>query len=160
KLLPKTALDDVGKVVYLSLSNIPNFKHDQGFSKTTEHLFEALSVFGKVIDLGLLRDQSNLSFQGHGYALLQQMYDIDEYPEFGHVLSLGKDSHNENSSNYCHVVTRVMKPWCRYCHAEDHIIRECPKKKAATRCYQCNNFGHTAAECKDKAHNSKKPRKT
>ncbi|KAG0734722.1 hypothetical protein G6F66_012833 [Rhizopus arrhizus] len=54
-----------------------------------------------------------------------------------------------------------MPTYCRYCHAEGHVVPDCPKKRSSRVCWNCRTSGHIAAECtKSKNKPFKKARKT
>ena len=54
-----------------------------------------------------------------------------------------------------------MPTCCRYCHAEEHAVPDCPKKGSSLVCWNYRSSGHIAAECaKSKNKPFKKARKT
>ncbi|KAG1404204.1 hypothetical protein G6F58_010229 [Rhizopus delemar] len=54
-----------------------------------------------------------------------------------------------------------MPTYCRYCHAEGHVVPDCPKKRSSRVCWNCRTSGHIAAGCtKSKNKPFKKARKT
>ncbi|KAG1517152.1 hypothetical protein G6F46_005989 [Rhizopus delemar] len=57
-----------------------------------------------------------------------------------------------------YAVWNQMPDYCRYCHEEDHVIANCPKRKTRHTCWNCGAVGHIATEySRDKP--SKKARK-
>ncbi|KAG1050250.1 hypothetical protein G6F43_007465 [Rhizopus delemar] len=54
-----------------------------------------------------------------------------------------------------------MPIYCRYCHAEGHVVLACPEKRSSRVCWNCRANSHIAAECaKSKNKPFKKARKT
>ncbi|GAN11248.1 hypothetical protein MAM1_0515d10807 [Mucor ambiguus] len=139
QLFPCKAVDGEGKLIQLSLTDIPFLPKDQ----LLEELSKALGTFGKVLDLGLNYEQYMGWFMGTGYAILQQLPDVN-YPTLHHSITWKTAT---GAEEFCHATFPDMATWCRYCHEEGHTKFECPKAMARIICYNCDNSGHRQDTC-------------
>ncbi|KAG1443671.1 hypothetical protein G6F46_012476 [Rhizopus delemar] len=108
RLLPCRALDPAVPLVRLRPSNLPFLKEDI----LKQQLKMSLEPYDSILDLGILRESHTGTYMRTGYA----------------ILSL------EDESFYA--VWSEMPTYCRYCHAEEHIVFDCPKKRSSRVCWE------------------------
>lgn len=155
RLLPCKAIEGNGKVIQISLTDIPYLPDNE----ITDGLKEALGHFGHILDIGLHQESIDGWFMGTGYAVIQQDENT-QYPELHHTIPWG------DSGEFCHATFPDMPTWCRYCHEEGHTKFGCKKALASILCYACDKYGHKQVDCPEmkygaqKANPYKKARKT
>jgi hypothetical protein len=156
RLLPCKAIAGAGKVIQISLLDIPYISDDKELEKGLE---KALGRFGTILDIGFNHESLDGWFMGSGYAVIQQD-ETSEYPELHHTIPWG------DNGEYCHATFPDMPTWCRYCHEEGHTKFGCKKALASILCYACDKYGHKQVDCPEaqygtlKANPYKKSRKT
>jgi hypothetical protein len=155
RVIPNTAFPDNQNIVRLSLRNLPFYKPPV----LLEGLQQSLGVYGRVLDVGILRDPKTKAYMGDGYAVLSLPKADDSsagsLPRLTHNISwkTGQEGFYATWSN--------MPTWCRYCHEEGHTKFDCAKSLANLLCYNCHNLGHRSSDCpRRNPGTNKKPRKT
>ncbi|KAK4521700.1 uncharacterized protein ATC70_004234 [Mucor velutinosus] len=139
QLFPCKAVDGEGKLIQISLTDIPFLPQRQ----LLEALSKAIDVFGKILDLGLNYEQSIGWFMGTGYAIIQQLPNV-EYPTLHHSITWQTAT---KADEFCHATFPDMGTWCRYCHEEGHTKFECSKALVRIICYNCDKAGHRQDTC-------------
>lgn len=139
QLFPCKAVDGEGKLIQISLTDIPFLPQAQ----LLQELSTAIGVCGKILDIGLNYEQSMGWFMGSGYAIIQQFPNVT-YPQLHHTITWQTATNDEE---FCHATFPDMATWCRYCHDEGHTKFECPKALARIICYNCDNAGHRQDAC-------------
>ena len=134
QLFPCKAVDGEGKLIQISLTDIPFLPQSQLLAE----LSKALGPFGKILDLGLNYEKSMGWFMGTGYAIIQQLPGVT-YPTLHHSITWKTAA---NTEEFCHATFPDMATWCRYCHEEGHTKFECPKALSRIICYNCDKAGH------------------
>jgi hypothetical protein len=104
-----------------------------------------LSKFGQVLDMGL--QLSNRCYTGRAYATLNLTRisaDSTPYEELNRILIWEDDDGKERD---VFLQWDKMPDFCRSCQASDHSRADCPHRKAAWKCYNCNETGHLSRQC-------------
>jgi hypothetical protein len=131
-------LDPAVPLVRLRLSNLPFLKEDI----LKEQLKMSLKPYDSVLDLGILRESHTGTYMGTGYAMLSVPKNDDRFSPLSHHLPWYQ---SEDDGFYA--VWSDMPTYCRYCHAEGHVVPDCPKKRSSRVCWNCRASGYIAAEC-------------
>ncbi|KAK4515183.1 Glycerophosphocholine phosphodiesterase [Mucor velutinosus] len=139
QLFPCKAVDGEGKLIQITLTDIPFLPQEQ----LLQELSTAIGAFGKILDIGLNYEQSMGWFMGSGYAIIQQQSNV-KYPTLHHSITWQTATQEEE---FCHATFPDMATWCRYCHEEGHTKFECPKAMARIICYNCDKAGHRQDTC-------------
>ncbi|KAK4518210.1 2-oxoisovalerate dehydrogenase subunit alpha, mitochondrial [Mucor velutinosus] len=139
QLFPCKAVDGEGKLIQITLTDIPFLPQEQ----LSQELSTAIGAFGKFLDIGLNYEQSMGWFMGSGYAIIQQQSNV-KYPTLHHSITWQTATQEEE---FCHANFPDMAAWCRNCHEEGHTKFECPKAMARIICYNCDKAGHRQDTC-------------
>ncbi|KAI8366203.1 hypothetical protein BD560DRAFT_447975 [Blakeslea trispora] len=137
-VIPCKALGPHMEVINVRLSSLPFLREP----KLLKGLKESLSPFGEILDVGIFLDPASKTYACTGYAVLNVKKKEGAYCPLTHLVPW-EDS--EDLSFYA--VWKQMPPYCKYCHAEGHILANCDKRKAKFSCWTCGANGHMAASC-------------
>ena len=160
QVLPFKAINDQSQVIKLKLSHLPMLP----VNEVLNGLKTSLTMFGRILDIGITTEHATGFFMGSGYAVLDiyQTEDVPEpkkYQQVSHQISW-----MESSTEVFRAQWNNMPTWCRYCHQDGHTKFECAASKARILCYSCHEQGHRSYECPRKNSTTtpykKKDRKT
>lgn len=112
-----------------------------------------LERFGSIIDCGVVRGLAGV-YSDRGYVVLATDSSPSNTDLLTHAidwtylpLALNTSEAIATTSVEVYATWNSMAPYCRYCHASDHALLDCLKKKAKVSCYNCNELGHIAKSC-------------
>ena len=161
-------------IVKVNLSDLPRQygRSNGGSVELAEDIRQNLQAYGTIVDCGVQR-----GIAGRGFIVFETSSSSlplqHELPWNYHHMSnqITPETHLSNynkigaikDSITIHATWAQMTPFCRYCHESEHVISDCPKRKAAMNCYFCNAYGHLAKSCSRKTPHvpgSSKHRKT
>ncbi|CAO3592287.1 unnamed protein product [Absidia cylindrospora] len=100
----------------------------------------SLAKYGNVLDAGIFRDPKTQTYMGTGYAIINRQ-SISKPLALTHTISW------HDSEVGFHATWSEMPPWCRYCHAEGHVVADCSLSRKNQVCWNCGKDGHRAALC-------------
>ncbi|KAI9471417.1 hypothetical protein BDB00DRAFT_776766, partial [Zychaea mexicana] len=99
-----------------------------------------MAMYGRVMDVGVYRDQTTNLFMGNGFAV------IDQQPLEGEQAFTTLDHHIPwcgDENNLVYGTFSDMKPHCSRCHSASHVVRDCPLRRSNQReCWSCGKKGH------------------
>ncbi|KAI8980851.1 hypothetical protein BDB01DRAFT_795841 [Pilobolus umbonatus] len=142
------AVSNDSEIVNLRLSQLPFIgKKD---------LLDGLAKYGEVLDVGMYVEPVTKTYMCTGYASinLKAKYSAEPIKPLTHLIPWF-----DSCFGSFQAVWKSMASYCRYCHAEGHVLSDCPKRLVGMTCYNCREKGHIAASCRRNLQ-SKKPRKT
>ncbi|KAG1320204.1 hypothetical protein G6F57_019730 [Rhizopus arrhizus] len=137
-ILPCRALDSQMEVIRLRLSNLPFLSE----SALLEGLQKSLTVYGEILDVGILLEPITHTYMCTGYAVLNVSSQNIKFKQLTHLIPW-----DEKREQSFYAVWNQMPHYCRYCHEEGHVVVDCPKRRARTSCWNCGIDGHMAASC-------------
>ncbi|KAG1443803.1 hypothetical protein G6F55_012545 [Rhizopus delemar] len=123
-----------------------------------------LSNYGRICDVGVVKDSETGTFLGSGYAILDvspQLINKDEPPflELSHVITWVDPDVSRSGDVFILAYWNDMPTYCKYCHESGHSASGCPKSPSGKRvCFLCLKRGHVRAECPERTSAAKRRR--
>ncbi|KAG0174640.1 adenyl-nucleotide exchange factor sse1 [Apophysomyces sp. BC1034] len=140
RIVAAEALQHEAHIIRLRLSDLPFLKPD----KLNLGLCESLSMYGRILDVGISRDADFGLFMGNGYAVLDR-YQPDNEPPFA---ELKHHIQWVDSTDCFYAFWRDMPLHCVFCHEPGHIRDDCPQRTInKIACLNCGEKGHSQASC-------------
>ncbi|KAG1139314.1 hypothetical protein G6F37_009855 [Rhizopus arrhizus] len=96
----------------------------------------------RALDTHIFLEPTTSTYMCTDYAVLNVASKTETFEPLTHLIPW--DEQRECSF---YAVWNQMPVYCRYCHEEDHVVANCPKRKARHTCWNCSVVGHIAAEC-------------
>jgi hypothetical protein len=152
------SLSPDSNILQITFSNLPRqYGRSKGGLQELRHdMFANLSRFGTIVDYGTVRGLAGV-YSDRGYAVLATNGDsaLTHALDWKYRCLFADDAENSaETSVEVYATWDSMSPYCRYCHASDHALADCSKKKSKISCYNCNEIGHMAKSCPRRHSNS------
>ncbi|KAI9252082.1 hypothetical protein BY458DRAFT_582713 [Sporodiniella umbellata] len=107
-----------------------------------EQMEERFSSFGKVLDIGFVKDREWLC--GRGYVVLN--LNLSEYRGEPYEKSSGAIGRLGGTREVL-LTCDEMPSYCRFCQKDDHCRADCQDRLRYLSCFNCNGKGHAIPDC-------------
>lgn len=147
--------DDILKI---SLTGLPDQygRLHGGMEQLTADMSTNLTAFGTLLDCGFVTGASGV-YSGNGYAVLSVNSTSVSKNTLSHKinwsylpLDYSKTSNEFLSTSDAVSVLATwaqMPPYCRYCHASEHSLKDCQWRLKSIVCNLCHETGHIRKDC-------------
>ncbi|KAI9020184.1 hypothetical protein CLU79DRAFT_756060 [Phycomyces nitens] len=136
------SVDPQAKIVKLHLSNLPSYEDYE----LLEIFYTNLSMFGKVLDVGIYHEPKTSTYMGTGFAVLDLQQ--DDCPESQPFTPLTRVIKFPPDPAPIRITWNNISQDCDYCHEADHTYKHCPTQpKKSIFCWNCLKTGHLQKDC-------------